>query len=1271
MSYDIKKLSYNSPLNSILESGNDLAEDYNTPFSYTEWLKRTLNNDITTNDLSSDYNVYVKKWTQYKSNSKTNLNTKERYRNLLKNIALNYTTTEEKRFLSNLDYKNPRHVETATNFIAKKLKQVSLYYSDARQHIRQLTTSGVTIGTPLSLKRYIYGELTRLIDAKEILGNRLRPGKIDVTSNKTVVSVVESYDVGGDSKLQKIEIVPEVFLDMEQAIQDVLTECMPVLQITDELSFGVSGSVEVSEENITLLTHENFINYIKSDENLNIRYIEKYTKDNATTTVYTLSGDEIKLFEPTYSSRKVFETNIDPVIVNYPTGNYRTKYQLGNMHVPQNMSMLTYYGDVTNFDRISDIEDINIRNPNQYGTRGVIDPITDVTWIKADTSNGNLAGDIIDSNRLQKFYSYRSDDEIKYASNTGISRASDPTGFFSGDRNTTWSNSDVFSKPNSNTYMIDERQDTLLVGHQRVVKWVSDIYGNEYALLKNAPPVQPLEQEPGSQDEYVTSAVCQIIDGGETLKPRPELWSDGVQYKIYEGGRRWQYDPKVEQQQNYTPFEDLRQVVTVVTSDGTLEQKLEEHNTFDLYANPARNGLEIQPITYHGFVKNNYSPVYDQQAYCGLFTDLTCGQIDPGQRECIVRDNYAFNTFSDVLSTTSTGEQYYVSTGVPAVSTQDAFELYFNDGYDHLDFTNTPLLTSTTVFVSENADGSSFSEVSCLEEQGEFVYATDQTSKYYDNVLNVSRTKYKEDVDNTTTEKTTYEEQSNNSGRAVFRSYNSSVIDDIDNVVDQLLSINAVGRGMEYKEFVEQVSSNQIVDMDVYYDVLMIQTLDYVFAEKINFNPDTCKIERSEYPGVLETTKAPGNKRNEQLQTTIKPYYNKYTNDLIFGHTNNVTVSGVETVLPVIYKVNLNTMISHTIHPTNTRDTSEQFVLTDVLSGYIYENVDQPIVSYNEIVDMYTLSYSCLLSGGENVCKGICVIDFENDNSEFELKSVEMHHGEPVARYIDNRPPWEEKSIYKKIRFDPETMQPPVDEDVTYNYSFSAIDGEAYKGYRLDLEMETFELPVPPNTYKINKIIFDPDDGTAPVEVVRELTTGLEPLDFDISDLPDQSDFADPRIQPIIHEYKFTDANRTAYTPSLTAVYSHYKKLVINLTLEVEPYTLQSAFEDVKLIDTKTFSDPRGVNKQLFVLETQNPRYISHNTITKEIYSNSSVVGYLDGAQYAGDYHVMSDGTIMTGAVHTPESRLLTSSPTSQPTSLTQSNYSTTVDLQANNYKYT
>jgi hypothetical protein len=43
--------------------------------------------------------------------------------------------------------------------------------------------------------------------------------------------------------------------------------------------------------------------------------------------------------------------------------------------------------------------------------------------------------------------------------------------------------------------------------------------------------------------------------------------------------------------------------------------------------------------------------------------------------------------------------------------------------------------------------------------------------------------------------------------------------------------------------------------------------------------------------------------------------------------------------------------------------------------------------------------------------------------------------------------------------------------------------------------------------------------------------------------------------------------------------------------------------------------------------------------------AGSTLIGYVNGEKYYGDYHVMSDGTKMTGSSHLPGSRLITSSP--------------------------
>ena len=52
--------------------------------------------------------------------------------------------------------------------------------------------------------------------------------------------------------------------------------------------------------------------------------------------------------------------------------------------------------------------------------------------------------------------------------------------------------------------------------------------------------------------------------------------------------------------------------------------------------------------------------------------------------------------------------------------------------------------------------------------------------------------------------------------------------------------------------------------------------------------------------------------------------------------------------------------------------------------------------------------------------------------------------------------------------------------------------------------------------------------------------------------------------------------------------------------------------------------------------------------VNRRNYTNANAVGYVDGQIYAGPYHMMSDGTMMTGDEHTPLSKRILSTPTDQ-----------------------
>jgi len=1241
MSIDLTKLTIYVPNNSVIDSPDGTGEDTTQPFSYTSWLEQVGMGLSSDRDYTTEYNKYIKSWNQFKELSRKQSDISGRYKQLLKNIALNYTTPEEKRFLSNIDYDKPWHVSAATSFFSKKIKEIALYYSDARQQIRQSSIRNMSSGSVKSIEQYTYNEISNAISERELLGGVLMSDESKY-NRKNVVNIVEKFEIEDDVKYStQINFDKDLFIDIQQSIKNLLQECLPVLQIADGLSFSVSEEVSVTDENISLLGFENFIDYEKDADKLSILTLKEYVPKLVGTDMSILSGGTLEtLFEGEMKHRNILDRKL-PGITTTTNSPKRTKNQLGDLYVPQNMGVLSYYSHAPIIDQPKTTsEPVVTFDLNRYGQGDLVTYFEDVSWVKADASNDGVAGDIIDAVGMPRFYSYRSAEDTQNQPTAGMSRHDDPVGFFEGDGNEDWANPDVFPPEAVNIYQINERQTTLLVGDEEMTEWGTDIFGNEYGLYKRTPAIPArVTQSGGVDDEYFTNSTCRIIDGGDSLRPRSRLWNIGVDYKIFEGGRRWDVDPKVEQRREMTPFEDLRQIEKFRRDDGTTFEAQEQHNAWDYQPNSTRTRMTIQQLTYHGFKKKGIEPVYDEQAYCGLFTDVACGAIDPSQIDCVTRDNYAFGTFSDIISTV--GDQtFYVSTIQPVTATRDAFEAYINSDYDDmLTFKDDTYDNSVEILMNQDIDGNFFTDEGCFDEPAEYEYETDTQSEYFDVPTNISQTKYASIDQLEVNDATSYEQQSD-TGRILFRSYNNTKILELSEVLLELTTSTGDAVGSDRVRFRDQIKGNQVLGFNVYYDVLVIQTLEFLYIERMNFDAENCLLLRSDFPGMLLRTSS-----DDVLVKSFKPYYNKNKHELICGFTSVHDVHDMKYVYPKIFHVDMNTIYTNQIFPNKDYTEGVQdYVLTDELSAFQYEQVDTPIISYNETIDSYSVSYTCKLSGGDQVTHGVCINDFEPDSLNFRMTDIMMNHSTPVTRYTTNLSKWEQKLLDKTILFRTNEIPIPYTTDTEYYYNLnSIIDNSSFKGYQIRLTFDTRTLPTQPESPKINKIVFDPGDGTEKVFNIRQIYTGFEPIDFDIGQIPDQSDFADPRRYQLTHDYYFNETG--TYTPSITAVYANYKKLVVNMSFQVDPYTIESGFDSVKLIDTKTFSDPLGLNKQLLVLETQNPRYITHNILTKERYTNSNIVGYLNGVQYAGPYHVMSDGTRMTGDRHTPASQYLTINP--------------------------
>ena len=116
-------------------------------------------------DLFNLYTEYVKQFYNDRVKDRRdarNLIT-EQYVDLLKEITLNYTTTEERRFLSNVDLENKRELDIIIPFYVKKLKQITQYLVKKRQDVQFSKIRTSLKGSNQGIERHIKDTIIDLL----------------------------------------------------------------------------------------------------------------------------------------------------------------------------------------------------------------------------------------------------------------------------------------------------------------------------------------------------------------------------------------------------------------------------------------------------------------------------------------------------------------------------------------------------------------------------------------------------------------------------------------------------------------------------------------------------------------------------------------------------------------------------------------------------------------------------------------------------------------------------------------------------------------------------------------------------------------------------------------------------------------------------------------------------------------------------------------------------------------------------------------------------
>lgn len=1201
-----------TPIKSVTNDISSEAErklDTEAPLPFLEWIESTGLSSETPEDYMSEYTTYLKKWSIYNklSNSDSSQVIITRYKALLKDIALNHTSDDEKRFLSNIDYDNPRHVESALPFFARKLKQIALYYTQERDNIKQQNTrtklSGTTLGTSELAYKYVPQLLRRDDLTLKFQNNTVEISTQDIYTNFKV-DIDELYDISQEYfKSEKLPINIDVHTDIASAIQEVLEECKPVLKLSNGASLILNNTAtgvepDVTADDLNILHRSYFQRYTQDINELNVYVEADYIPTLVGSNISYLSGGTITPVLSSDTHHRNMFNRYGPVINNKAEPVLKSVKELGGYFTPAKLGTLTYYSNKPTYNVTSDSTSIIVPELDKYGNSAAfgvtgipVEHVEHIEWLKAGIGTGRLKGDIVADRSYQKFYNYSSIEEMSENSRLGVSRTTDKLGFFDGDKADVWSMEDVYEQPARNIYDIDGRQETMLTEMGTLITWRTDIYGNEYAMFKHVSPERsPVDMIPEDEEDRPEAVItCETVDGGETLVKHPDMYGS-TDFEIFDGGRHPGLDPKPEQSNLSKPFPDIREPEWDGSSFVT-----PEHTTAYFGYDPTgiSPNLDRYPITFHGFRRLEDSPAYDRQMYCGLFTDTECGVLFSNLDRCVIADNYVFQTFTDIIS----GDNR-ISTH--AQLPRDAFDVYTAPGKSEvLNERNPEYVGFTTwgqsasgVKVTEGnkLDGDSFLSEACKNIDAEYFYDITNNVPLFLGETNVSETKRSEPRRVESQSLTNYQQKNAPTGRGIFRSYNGKKIITLSEALEQVLKYYSFFDGSDFDLIQSSIENGEIVDIDVLYDVIVIQTADHLYIEKVQFDPTTCEIKPSGSSNVVLRTWD----TDPEREKLIGWFFDEKKNRMLTGTT---CLDG-DTVYVKLFDIDLETLQYKQVFPNNDYpESSESFELPEDLLDTVISTVDTPIIAYNETTDVYNVTFGATLSSSNKISQAYICSDYKDQKLNYQLIDSSVHYSTFVPM-TDTRQSLVSQSILLPGRnLKPAPLTPPVNEHKTFNMSMSSMLGHVLSAQSLELEILCTDLPVTSNSHKINEIIVDYGDGESDnaVRLIDMNAVG----NVDLISLPDPGDVNDPRVNIFNHTYVFNKSEPDTITATVSAIYSDFSTYTYNINIETSPYTIASGFDGLKLINSKTFTDLNGINKQVLTLETQNPQHVTDVVLTR------------------------------------------------------------------------
>jgi hypothetical protein len=551
--------------NSITNPNSIKILDNDAPFTFFEYLKQISDkvSPINFNDL---YIEYISVWSQIKNKNKIfNQNEiKNRYVELLKDLTLKYTTAEEKRFLVNIDYNDEFDLDIVIPFYSKKIIEICEYFCRKRELIKFKNDRNKNKGSINSINRAIFETITDVIFS-DVLEVGVKQSYINVEDlyKDLDIEIEELYDLYTNyldndpslsydaynvkSDLRKKlytsninDISANIFYNIDEAVKEQIFEDIRIFLTEFKKNFSIN--YDLSVVNLNCNVGEPLYNLVSSSKEnakkiVELRYslIKKYIGCDF---YYIQTSDVVDnnykvelLFKADNPSGNLLNRHFPTTASVEEESDLQSCRRIGLFFTPDKNSIL-YFSAAENKYKIDTTKlELNklyiFPDPNRYGnTSGISNKynsdyplihIQDYTRTIYNQSYNMSEGDIKIKPTSQTFYSYFSKNQSE----------------------------NKFSGYDSLNYNFSRLGDMGLIH-----SWASDIYGNEYCLIKPSKKKNliTIGEIPETYDN-----ICMDYDGGpfvfdsgeqlpEAITTQnakwvyPNVWASNYYYNLYIDG---------------------------------------------------------------------------------------------------------------------------------------------------------------------------------------------------------------------------------------------------------------------------------------------------------------------------------------------------------------------------------------------------------------------------------------------------------------------------------------------------------------------------------------------------------------------------------------------------------------------------------------------------------------------------------------------------------------------------------------------------------------